>query len=210
MENRKSTVIPPKTVIFRNKAAVFGFDEDISSKAFFIEEQKPEDDETRGVYYAAAIREAADSDKLFIVMDYSETTAFLFELMLTFSKNYEYAEWNFMTFFHDDDVVCMKEKKQTNYCDLKRKLLMNMLNYGFIMKYVLPFGHILTGQDIKAIKDFWMEPEDAETFDELFTRPHEPPFPFYDSITALKRLSYGNGSRKKNLKADLSLKKVRA
>jgi len=71
--------------------------------------------------------------------------------------------------------------------ETKRNVLINMWQVGlYIVKYTIKQGYTVTEKDIKAIKDYWKEPIDVESFEKLFTDSPKPPFPFYDTLTALE------------------------
>jgi len=192
MENDKSMAMQPKTVIFRHPAAVFSLDENIWNNAKFIKEHRPEDSKSEGLYYAEAIGRATVSDKLFIVINYSPIIAGFFELLLTNSYSNKYMDWSFIAFFHDDEAFGKMQERQNVPDILKRNTLLNISNYGFIVKYTITPGYTVTGQDIKAINDFLKEPEDIESFEEILANSREPPFPFYDSFAALRELYAGD------------------
>ena len=188
MRNDKSMVIPPKTIIFRHPAAVFKLDENIWNHAEFIKDYRLEDNTSEGFYYAEAIGRAIVSDKLFIVCNYNPIVAWFFESLLTNSCNKNYMDWNFIAFFHDDEASGEIQGRQIIPNVLKRNTLLNISNYGFIVKYTIPPGYTVTEQDISAINDFWKEPEDMESFEEILANSRETPFPFYDSFAALREL----------------------
>jgi hypothetical protein len=193
MKNDKSMLVPPKTVIFQHPAVVFSLDENIRNNAKFIKEYRPEYNISEDLYYADAIGNAAVSDKLFIVINYNPVTAGFFELLFTDSRNNKYMDWNFIAFFHDGEAPGIIQERQNIPDGLKRNVLLNISNYAFIVKYTITPGYTVTEQDIKAINEFLKEPEDIESFEEILTNSHEPPFPFYDSFVALRELYTGNG-----------------
>ena len=181
----KSYVVPPKTVIFCHPAAVFQLDENIRGKAVFIEDCNPENTWSRVMHYEKEIRKAANSDKLYVVVKYNQFMAECFEALLTDPDSCNYKDWSYMTFFHDDEAYGTKEKISR---ETKRDILINMSGFAFMMRYTVKYGYTVTEQDIKAINDFWKEPEDIDSFEKFFTNPSEPPFPYYDDYLALKEL----------------------
>ena len=50
-----------------------------------------------------------------------------------------------------------------------------MAKYEYIIKYAIPYCHILTDDDMKEINDFWEAPNRVEDIDELKKR--KPRFP---------------------------------
>jgi len=188
-EYKESNLVRPKTVIFRHPAAVFNFDKNVRSNAVLIKEQKPEGKTLTGIYYSEEVRRAVDSDKLYIVVNYSRLAAILFEKLLTNSDKYDIMEWHFITFFHDD-VSGTEQESQNIPLDLKRDLIISMFQCSYVMKYTVPYGYTLTEQDIKGINDFWKEPDikSPKDFNELIRNPRKPPFPFYDSLAALREI----------------------
>jgi len=188
MKNDVSMAIPPKTVIFRHPAAVFSLDENIWNNAKYIKNHRPEDGKSEGLYYAEAIGRATVSDKPFIVINYNPIIAGFFELLLTNSYSNKYMDWSFIAFFHDDKASGKMQERQNVTDVLKRNTLLNISNYGFIVKYTITPGYTVTEQDIRAINDFLKEPEDIESFEEILAKLREPPFPFYDSFAALREL----------------------
>jgi len=190
MEFIESFVVPKKTVIFCHPAAVFKLDINIRRNAVFINEQKQEDNRSEGIYYIEEVKKAADSDKFFIVVNYSWLVALIFKLHLTKSDKHDIAEWRFMTFFHDDKDSGTGQKSQDIPLDLKRDVLIDMLHCNFLAKYTVPYGYTVTERDIKAIDEFWKEPDVKLTkeFKELSRKKREPHFPFYNGFVALREM----------------------
>ena len=184
MKNDVSMAMPPKTVIFRHPAAIFKLDDNIWNNAKFIKDYKPGGNTPEGFFYAEAIGRAIVSDKRFIVCNYNPVIAWFFESLLINSSNNRYMDWNFVAFFHDEASGGIQELSDA----IKRNTLLNISNYGFIVKYSITLGYTVTEQDIKAINDFWKEPEDMESFEEILANSRETPFPFYDSFAALREL----------------------
>ena len=59
----------------------------------------------------------------------------------------------------------------------KRCFFLVMGEYGFIMKYTIPYGHTITGKDLKAIDDIWEAPKNTRTGEGLTNR--KSLFPIY-------------------------------
>ena len=176
-EYDKTFAVPPKTVIFSNIGAVFNLDENIRKNAFNIINPLEDDVEATLKHYEKEIREAALSDKQYVLTRSSPLIAGCFEELLLDSGSPDYKDWKFITFLHDYETIDAEPGTKKRMELYKRCFFLVMGNYEFIMKYTIPYGHTITGEDLKAIDDFWEAPGYARTGEELTKR--KSIFPIY-------------------------------
>ena len=187
-DNDKKSVVTPKTVIFRHPAAVFKLEKKIKKQAAYIKDCYLENHEEKVLYYALAIKKAAESNKSYVVVNFSQLLIQIFEAILTDPDRWDYKDWSYMTFFNVDEDSGKNDKISN---DVKRDILCGMYHNSYLMKYTVPWGYTVTEQDIKAIDEWWDWPNKVKTIEELFTGSRKPPFPFYDVVLAYKELSKG-------------------
>ncbi|MDR1838267.1 MAG: hypothetical protein LBQ93_01585 [Treponema sp.] len=187
-ENDKTPVVTPKTVIFCHPVADFKLDRNIRRNAVYIRDCYLENHEERVIYYAMKIKKAFMSKKSYMVVNFSQLVIQVFEAILTNQDTWDYKDWSFMAFFHDDEE---SSEGKIISADVKRDILIGMYHNSYMMEYTIPRGHTLTEQDIKAIKEWWDWPNKETTIEELFNYSRKLPFPFYDIIEAYKKLSKG-------------------
>jgi hypothetical protein len=176
-EYDKTFAVPPKTVIFSNIGAVFNLDENIRKNAFSIINPLEDDVEATLRHYEKEIREAALSDKKYVLTRSSPLIAGSFEKLLLDSGSPNFKDWKFMTFLHDYEAMDAEPGTIKRMELYKRCFFLVMGKYEFILKYTIPYGHTITGEDLKAIDDFWEAPRYARTSEELTNR--KSLFPIY-------------------------------
>jgi hypothetical protein len=176
-EYDKTFAVPPKTVIFSNIGAVFNLDEDIRKNAYNIINPLEDDVEATLKHYEKEIMEAALSDKQYVLTRSSPLVAGSFEELLLDSGSPNFKDWKFITFLHDCEAIDAEPGTKKHIELYKRCFFLVMGKYEFIMKYTIPYGHIITVEDLKAIDDFWEAPRYARTDEELTNR--KSLFPIY-------------------------------
>ena len=176
-EYNNTFVVPPKTVIFSNIGAVFNLDENIRRNAFNIINPLEDDVEATLKHYEKEIIKAALSDKQYVLTRSSQLIAGSFEELLLDPGSPNYKDWKFITFLHDYEAIDAEPAAKKRMELYKRCFFLVMGKYDFIMKYIIPYGHTITGEDLKAIDDFWEAPGYAETIEKPANR--KPLFPTY-------------------------------
>lgn len=174
-----------KTVIFLHSEVSFEIDQKIKDNAYCIE--KAEEGEVAAIHYVRELRKAALSDKNFIIMHYEKVIGFIINILLQTPGQYYFCGWRFNIFFHADTAPAgVKQHEMYNANDKKYQILRELFDCPFIFKYAIPVGYTATYDDLRKIKDFFKEPEDIESFEELFKNPPQSPLPYYE--TDYKRL----------------------
>ena len=176
-EGNNTFRVPPKTVIFSNIGAVFSLDESIRRNTFNIINPLEDDVEKTLKHYEKEIREAALSDKQYVLTRSSPLIAGSFEELLLDSGSQNYKDWKFITFLHDYEAIDAEPGTKKRMELYKRCFFLVMGKYDFIMKYTIPYGHTITVEELKAIDDSWEAPGYARTGEELTNR--KPLFPIY-------------------------------
>ena len=167
-----------KTVIFLHSAVSFEIDQKIKDDAYCI--MKAGEGEEAVLHYVSELRKAALSDRNFIIMDYEYIIGFLINMLMQAPGQYNFYGWNFNIFFHADTAPAgVKQHEMYNAGDEKYQILRELLDCPIIIKYAVPVGY--TVDDFQKIKGFFKEPDDIESFKELFRNPRKPPFPYYEA-----------------------------
>ena len=93
-----------KTVIFIHSAAQFEIDKTVTAEAVYIKKAKKDRRKSgKGiVYYLHEMREAAKSDKKYLIMEYEPIIGILIEALIRAPEQYHFCGWQFYTFFHAD------------------------------------------------------------------------------------------------------------
>ena len=200
MKNTENKVFSDtaKTVIFIHPAVQFTIDEKLNAKALYIKKAK-KDRKKSGksrMYYAEQMREAAKTDKDYLIMEYEPVIGELIENLRNLPGQYNFCRWHFDTFFHAD--TCPEGAKPDpmyNANDEKMKVLWWFCNHPFIWKYTIPVGHVLTLSDMKKLRKDYSEPESVKEIRRLMwnlrkgIKPKQI-FPFYQAdykkLTAIR------------------------
>jgi hypothetical protein len=178
-EYNKTFIVPPKTVIFSNIGAVFNLDENIRRNAFNVINPLEDDIEATLTHYEKEIVKAALSGKKYVLTRSSPLIAESFEELLLDSGSQNYKDWKFITFLHDYEAVDAEPGTKKRMELYKRCFFLVMGKYEFIMKYIIPYGHTITEDDLKEIDDSWETPRYAKITEEPANR--KPLFPIYAS-----------------------------
>jgi len=143
------TEVPEKIVIFRHKAASIKIDSQIRYDAVYIKDPDLSDKNTAAAYYKSEIDRAANSGKSYIVMNYNKIIGDYFNTLLSDTKTYNYKNWIFLAFFHDDtDTPMQKTRKNKNAIDAKADTLLSMQDCPFIKKFIVPCNATITYHSI--------------------------------------------------------------
>jgi len=165
----------PRTVIFCHHGVMFLPGDNIN-KSWDVLRNPPDGDiEEMKKYYENEIIKSAKTRREYIFVWYDTIIADIFERLLHDPSRPEYSEWKFMAFFHrkkDIDADRITKRRLERW---KRHILKSMEKYEYIIKYTIPYGHLLNSDDMKAIDDFWEAPNHVKDIDELKNR--KPRFP---------------------------------
>jgi hypothetical protein len=165
----------PRTVIFCHHGVMFLPGDNIN-KSWDVLRNPPDGDLVKTkTHYEKEIIKCAKTRREFIFVWYDETIAEMFERLLHNPSRPEYGNWKFMAFFHQRKDIDADRKTKNRLNSWKRYILESMAKYDYIIKYSIPYGHLLTSDDIKAIDDFWEAPNHVEDIDEIKSR--KPKFP---------------------------------
>jgi len=146
------TDITERTVIFRHPAASFKLDSRIRYDAVYIKDPDFSDESKTLIYYKTELNRIKNSKKSYIILNYNPIIADYFSTLISTSGSYEYKNWIFLTFFHEDDkTLLVKHKKSVDILALKTKILSSMEDRQFIQRFSLPLNHTLTFHDVLPI-----------------------------------------------------------
>jgi hypothetical protein len=140
------TDIPEMTVIFRHKAASFKIDSQLRYDAVYIKDPDLSDKVTATDFYSNELHRASNSGKSFIIMNFNNIIADLFNTLISNPDTLNYKNWIFLSFFHDDDAAQTKRS-----IDKKVDILLNMQDYHFIKKFSIPPNANLTLRAVMPI-----------------------------------------------------------
>jgi len=189
MKNEENRVLSEteKTILFIHGAVHLTIDGSITADAYYIKQAKQE---LKGTgesifYYLHEIREAAKSDKNYLIMEYEPVIGETIEALLKAPGQYNFCHWNFYTFFHSDTrPEGAEDNAWYNSNDEKMEALWGFCNYPFISLYVIPVGKTLTVLDLQKIKKEHSEPETPKEFRRMLWNMKKgikpkPEFPYY-------------------------------
>ena len=146
------TDIPERTVIFRHSAASFKLESRIRYDAVYIKDPDLTDKITAETFYRNELDRIANSEKSFVIMNYNPIIADYFSTLLSNPDSYNYKNWIFLTFFHEDkDTFLVKHKKNMDVMEIKAKILLSIQEHKFIKQYILPYNHTLTFREILPV-----------------------------------------------------------
>jgi len=178
-----------KTLIFVHKESDFVIDKSVMEEAFYIElaEKKLKGSGINVLYYYIGMKEAAKSNKKYLIVEYEYIIAYLIEELLKAPGQWNFNRWYFRIFFHAD--TCPEGKKPDpmyNANDEKLNLLWELNSFPFIFKCTIPVGHTLTLADLQRMEKDSRGPETEVEFKELFENvkngiKKEPLFPYYET-----------------------------
>ena len=201
MKNTENKVFSDtaKTVIFTHPAVQFTIDETLKAEAVYI--KKPKKDRKKSgkslIYYAQEMREAAKTDKNYLIMEYEPLIGTLIEVLMQASEQYNFTRWHFDTFFHAD--TCPEgaaENPMYNVNDEKMEVLLGFQYCPFVCKYTIPVGYTLTLSDMQKLRKDYSEPETPKEVRRLMwnlrkgIKPKKL-FPFYEADYQ-KLMDYAN------------------
>jgi len=173
MKNTENKVFneTEKTVIFLHTAVQYVMDKTITEQATYIKKAKEElnGSEESIFYYLNKMREAAKSDKKYLIIEYEPVIGGTIEALMKAPKQYNFCQWSFYTFFHAD--ICpdgVEPNHKYNANDEKMEILAEFYGYPFILKYTIPVGYILTVSDIEKIKSEFTGPQTVKELRRLF------------------------------------------
>jgi len=200
MENEENKIFSEteKTVLFLHHAMCLNIDETITKDATYIKPFLEEgSEEGKNIfYYIQEMRNAAHSEKKYIIMEYEPIIGATIEALMTAPEQYNFCNWLFLTFFHAD--TCPPKEVPNpmyNTNDEKMDILWRLFNYPFILKYTIPVEHTLTATDILYLKKDFKGPETEEEFKEFIRimkdgkKPKKQSFPYYE-IDTIKLKAY--------------------
>jgi len=178
-----------KTLIFIHKESDFTIDKSVMEDAFYIElaEEKWKGSGENVLYYYIGMKEAAKSNKKYLIVEYEYIIAYLIEELLKAPGQWNFTKWKFRIFFHADTCPEGKEPDPMyNANDEKLDLLWELNSFPFIFQYTIPVGHTLTIADLQRMEKESRGPETVEEFKELFENVKkgirkEPLFPYYET-----------------------------
>ena len=178
-----------KTVIFIHPAAQFVIDEAVTAEAAYIKKAKKDRRKSgKGlIYYLHEMREAAKSDKKYLIMEYEPIIGILIEALIRAPEQYNFCRWHFDTFFHAD--ICpegVTPDPMYNCNDEKMEVLLGFYNCPFVWKYTIPVGHNLTLSDLQKLRKDYSEPQTVKDLRRLawnMRKGIKPKklFPFYEA-----------------------------
>jgi len=146
------TDIPEKTVLFRHPAASFKVDSRIRYDAVYIKDPDLTSEKIALSFYKTELKRIENSEKSYIIMTYNPIISDYFSTLLSNPDSYDYKNWIFLAFFHEDnETLLLKHKKNIDILDLKAKILSSMEDHQFIQRFSLPLNHILTFNNILPI-----------------------------------------------------------
>jgi hypothetical protein len=178
-----------KTVIFIHTINQFVIDKSIMAEANYIKLAK---EEWQGkdefiYYYFGEMREAAKSDKKYIVMEYEPAIAEMIDMMMKIPGHYNFCNWKFLLFLHADTCPQGEEPNPIyNTSDEKIDMAWRLMGFPFILSYTLPVGYNLTIEDLENINHDLSGPQTPEEMEELLQiiksgkKPKKQFFPFYE------------------------------
>ena len=173
-----------KTVLFTHPAVQFTVDQSITKEAAYIKLAKEEwnDSGESILYYFNEMRNAANSDKKYLIMEYEPVIGETIKTLMEVPDKYHFCDWSFYTFFHADTCPQGEEPNlMYNTNDEKIEILSQFFNYSFILLNTIPPDYTLTAVDLQNIKDYFsFVPETVEEFEATLKNPRKPPFPFYE------------------------------
>jgi len=144
-----------KTVLFIHRANCFIIDKSITEDAVYIKLAKEEWKESGEsvLYYMREMKEAAKSDKKYLIMEYEYVIGYLIEELMKAPGQWNFTKWWFRAFFHAD--TCPQDEEPNpmyNTDDEKMDVLWQMCYYPFISKHTIPVGHTLTAHDLQRME----------------------------------------------------------
>ena len=146
------TDIPERTVIFRHPAVSFKLESRIRHDAIFIKEPDLTNKKTAFNFYKNELKRIEKSRKSFVILNYNLIIADYFSSLLSNPNSYEYKNWIFLTFFHEDDeTLIVKHKKSVDILVQKTNILSDLGKHQFIRQFSLPLNHILTFHDVLPV-----------------------------------------------------------
>jgi len=175
LEQDKAIAEKPKTVIFSHHGAMFLPGDNINKNWNVIRPLHGDDIEETKRHYEKEIIEVGKSWRQYIFVWYDTIIADMFERLLHDPSRPEYKEWRFMSFFHRKKTTETNKLSKRIMASWRRYILASMKQYDYIIKYVIPYCHILTDDDMREINDFWEAPNRVDDIDELKKR--KPKFP---------------------------------
>ena len=106
MKNEENKVFSntQKTVIFIHSAVQFTIDKSITEEATYIKMANPKwkRSSKRVFYYLCEMREAAKSDKPYLIMEYEPVLGSTIDALMRAPEQNNFYQWRFDTFFHAD------------------------------------------------------------------------------------------------------------
>ena len=192
-----------KTVIFIHPAVQFVLDGSITGQATYIKmaEEDLHDSGENIFYYMQAMREAAASDKPYLIMEYEPVLGGTIDALMRAPEQYNFCGWHFDTFFHAD--TCPEgaaENPMYNANDDKMEVLLWFQYCPLVWKFTIPVGYVLTHSDMQKLRKDYSEPETPKELRRLMwnlrkgIKPKKL-FPFYEA-NYQKLMDYANRREK--------------
>ena len=139
------TNIPSLQVIFRHKAASFKLASRLRRDALYIKEPDLTNEESAIAFYTKELKRVENSNKSFIVMNYNPIIGGLFRSLLNNPNTFEYKNWSFITFFHDDHAtLSLQSRKIPDIIEEKVNILLDMLILSCMRRLIIPFNYEIT------------------------------------------------------------------
>ena len=179
-----------KMIIFVHKAVQFNIGKSITEDTTII---PPALEEWQGTgesifYYMLELREAAKSDKKYIIMEFEPIVGETIKALMLVPEQYNFYKWNFFTFFNADSCPAGEKYNPMYYAnDDKMSVLLDLFNYPFIFNYTIPIGYYLEAEDLEKMKKDISGPRTEKDFRRMMwnirkgKKPERLSFPFYET-----------------------------
>ena len=124
-----------KMVLFIHPDIRFTLDSSLLAESHFIQpaRDKWRGDEIELLYYCKVLREAALTDKKYLIIEYSPMIGLLIDSLRKAPDQYNFCRWSFLTFYNADKKYDLND-------------------YPFIVKYAVSPDSVLRHEDLEKLR----------------------------------------------------------